>query len=425
MLLCQVEAQLQCNQEWTVKSTADASNLSAALTACEGDTFSVVWTGHVVVEDEIKVPDGKSLSISGKELGASADGTGSTPLFSVEDATLNIENMVVINGFRNVTGGGAILASGGEVHISGLTVFMGNEYSSGTDEGGGGAVHVVGSTLTWTGNTTFFNNTALDWDGGALFCAWSICSGDGTSSFKNNVANQDAGAVRIHRSIFSCDGTTSFVDNATPSEGGAVFATDDSAASFSGITHAAGNSAANGGAFSLRGDSGIRTNLTFSGRTSIVNNTAQGDGGGMAVAQGCAVAWDGSMTFANNVAGDDGGGLAIDGDSQLTIGGDALFARNSAGNKGGAVYANANIEGLMYAGAVFEFNSAAIGGAIASFSTEESAPSYYTGCTFRHNSATFTGGAIEVSVGEEEISNSTFVDNLAGTENSPVNEWRL
>lgn len=419
MLLFPALAQVECNQEWTVNNTTDANILSAALEACEGGTVSVLWTGQVFVEQEIAVTSGTSLSISGVDLGASAVGNGSTSLFSVMGgATLNIEDMILMNGTRGGTGGGAIFANKAEVHISGTTVFTGNQCSSGetAEPGGGGAVRVENeSLLTWTGNTIFFNNTAMNFDGGALYCSYSKCSGKGTTTFEANFGNEDAGAVRVSRSEFSCSGTTRFIDNATPGEGGAVLATDDSMANFYGTTNATGNSAASGGAFSLAGDSLLPTRLTFEGSTSIVNNTAeQGDGGGMAVAQGCNVSWEDDITFAENVAGDDGGGLAIDGDSLLSIGGKTLFSRNSAGSKGGAVYANANVDGITYEGAVFEFNSAAIGGAIASYSTEESAPNYYTGCTFRHNSAASTGGAIEISIGDDEISNSTFINNLAG-----------
>ena len=413
-------AQQQCDQEWNVSSTADANVLSEALTGCEGGAFSVLWTGHVVLEQEIAVTNGTSLSISGIDL-AAADGNGSTSLFSVENATLNIENMTLMNGFRNGTGGGAILSDGGGVHISGTAVFEGNKCLSSeetADTTGGGAVLAdAGSNLTWTGDTIFRNNTASNLDAGALKCSHSTCSGAGTTLFEANSGARTAGAVGVRMSNFSCEGTTGFIENTTPGEGGAFFAADGSVAVFYGTTTATGNAAGSGGGvFGLAGDTLLPTSLGFTGRTAITNNTAEGDGGGMAMGLGCRVSWEGAMTFEDNIAGDDGGGVAMDGDSLLSIDGNTSFTGNSASSKGGAVYANANIQGLTFDGAVFENNSAVIGGAIASYNTEESDPNIFTGCTFRSNSAISTGGAIEISVGDHEISSSSFFNNIAGTE---------
>lgn len=415
--------QQQCDQEWNVSSTADANVLSEALKGCESGTFSVLWTGHVVVEQEIAVANGTSLSISGMNLGAdaaaaAADGNGSTSLFSVENATLNIESMILMNGFRNGTGGGAILSDGGGVHISGATVFEGNECLSSeetVDTGGGAVLADAESNLTWTGDTIFRNNTASNLDGGALSCSHSTCNGTGTTLFEANSGAGAAGAVTVRMSNFSCEGTTTFIDNVTPGEGGAFFAADGSVAVFYGTTNATGNAAGSGGAFGLAGDL-LPTSLGFTGTTTIANNTAEGDGGGMAMGLGCRASWEGAMAFADNVAGDDGGGLAMDGDSLLSIGGNTSYTGNSAGSKGGAVYANANLQGVTYDGVVFENNWAVIGGAIASYNTEESDPNIFTGCTFRNNIATSTGGAIEISVGDHELSSSSFFNNVAGTE---------
>eukprot|EP00752_Nemacystus_decipiens_P006539 g5890.t1 len=410
----------QCQEAWTVDSTTTANEVyEALLTAeCEGETVVVDWIGRVIVENAITVKGGTSVAVSGNSSGAAADGNGSTPLFTVESATLNIENMVLANGYSEGGRGGAIFASGSEVHISGTTVFEGNMCSSPDDAAtGGGAVRVEGSNLTWTGFTTFVNNTALVYDGGALSCSEeSICTGTGTTVFKANSGAQDGGAVRVAHSDLHFVGDTSFIDNFASRMGGALLAADDAAVNFSGTTNATGNSAATGGAFNLAGDSLIATNLTFGGKTVIANNTAlEGDGGGMAVTQGCRVFFDDAVTFVDNIAGDDGGGLSIDGDSLLRFSGNTLFSGNSAGSKGGAVYANGNVDGLTYDGAVFESNSAAIGGAIASYSGEDSLPNSYIGCTFNSNNATSTGGAIEISVGQEYISDSTFINNLAGS----------
>lgn len=415
--LLPVVVQAECRQEWIVSNTTTATELSEALRGeCEGETVVVDWIGHVSLEDAIPVTNGTSLTVSGSSSGAAVDGNRSTRLFGVFDATLNIENMVLMNGFLEGNAGGAIYARDSEVHISGITAFEGNMAESADPATGGGAIHVKRSNLTWAGNTTFFNNTASLHDGGALSCFQSNCTGYGITVFEANSGFQDAGAVRVEQTNLSFFGETSFIDNFASWAGGALFATDDSAVFFNGSTSATGNSAGSGGAFNVAGDSGIPTILTFEGNTFIANNTARdGDGGGMAVSQGCEVFFNDTVTFADNVAGDDGGGLAIDGDSLLSIGGNTSFSGNSAGSKGGAVYANANVQGLTYDGAVFESNSAAIGGAIASYGAEDSAPSFYEGCTFTNNTATSTGGAIEISVGVEHISGSTFINNYAGT----------
>lgn len=62
------------------------------------------------MEEEIDVPADRYLSIFGIGLNATADGDGSTPLFGIKRAFLKIEDIILVNGFRDQYGGGAIRA---------------------------------------------------------------------------------------------------------------------------------------------------------------------------------------------------------------------------------------------------------------------------------------------------------------------------
>lgn len=73
-----------------------------------------------------------------------------------------------------------------------------------------------------------------------------------------------------------------------------------------------------------------------------------------------------------------------------------------------------NIVGHTYVRAVFESNSAEIGGAVATYSTGPESSNTYVNCLSRRNTATATGGAVEASVGQDVLKNSSFVNNKAG-----------
>ena len=398
-------------------STSDAEDLSKALEDCNDSLFLVDWVGLVIVETTLNVSARTSLTITGDEdLSSAVDGGGTTQLFFLEDAGLNLTNIALINGHADR--GAAIHArNGSKVHLDGGVIFAHNHAKVGA------AISVESSPLSWCGNVTFINNTVdgiveFGADGGALHISDSNVSASGTSTFLNNSAGEDGGAVRTtnHGNIYF-DGNTSFVDNRALRHGGALMATDDSSAEFLGTTLGTHNSAGSqGGAFWLGGDTRITSTMTFNGDTVISDNSAGEDGGAIFVSEECSISWGGSMTFSGNKAAYDGGAVSVTKDSNLSSRGTTLFRGNSAVAYGGAVYSLGNANGQFYEGAVFRANSAARGGAVATFSTGQESQTIYTSCSFRDNYASATGGAVEASAGRDEFINSLFWNNSAGRE---------
>ena len=417
-------AQPQCDpqeQHWTVVSAGDVSNLSKALEGCEDGLFRVDWIGHVITETTIKVSR-TTLMIAGggNGLDATVDGNGTTQLFYIEDATLNLSNMTLING-RTEGFGGAIYASDSRVNFDGMMTFADNQASS------GGAIEAYRSFLSWNGHITFANNTVaavseaiwhnLGFDGGAL-TAWcfSTVSSRGTVRFLHNTADHDAGALRIaSHSKAEWHGLTHFEDNRAVNNGGAVLETHNTSVYFFGTTVIKTNSAGiSGGSIAIYGSSGVPSKMVFHNTTTVSNNKAGHDGGAIFVKEGCDISWDGQMTFFENTADNDGGAVTVSGDSALTSSGSTLFQRNSADSYGGAIYSFANVNGQSYDGVKFDSNSASRGGAVATFSTGQESQNTYMNCVFQNNVAGATGGAVEASIGKDQFINSSFWNNSAG-----------
>ena len=357
-----------------------------------------------------------SLAITGgNDLDAVVDGGGITQLFYLDNATLNLIDIAIVNGRGD--GGGDIYAKGGsKVHLGG-TIVLTHNYAH-----FGGAINVDQSRLSWDGNVMFVNNTVggtVEYgpDGGALYVVNSAVNSSGTTTFMNNSAGEDGGAVRIHYqgNIFFY-GHTSFIDNQPKRNGGALMATDSSRVEFFGTTIAIGSSAGmQGGAFWLGGNTYQTSTMIFHGDTDVSNNRAGESGCAIFVDENCEISLNDTMTLSDNIAAEgDGGAISVIGDSALTIRGVTSFRRNSARTHGGAIFSFGNKEGQTYDGVIFDSNSAARGGAVATFSTGYNSANTYTSCIFVNNSASATGGAVEATAGKDNFVDSLFQDNYAG-----------
>lgn len=61
----------------------------------------------------------------------------------------------------------------------------------------GGALEVVGSTVSWSGDNVFSDNGYGGWGGGALSVASSTLSWTGDAGFSNNVGGNFGGALEV------------------------------------------------------------------------------------------------------------------------------------------------------------------------------------------------------------------------------------
>jgi CSLREA domain-containing protein len=115
-----------------------------------------------------------------------------------------------------------------------------------------------------------------------------------------------------------------------------------------------------------------------------------------------------NSAFSNNTAADSGGAIDIDGHLDVS---NCTFSGNSAQKSGGAIDSASLTNGnVSVNNSSFSGNSADTGAGISSF-----VPVTITNSTFSGNQATSSGGAIFEIAGALNISNSSFVNNSAGS----------
>ena len=191
----------------------------------------------------------------------------------------------------NLVGGGGIIALSSTLTFTGNTTFLDNSASCSV---AGGAIYTLGSTVSFKGISNFISNSASG-DGGAISTYDTILHFCGTNNFINNSAKIYAGAVSTHNTVLNLGGTNSFINNSARHSGGAVY-TSDSNLNFNGPNNAINNSPHwKGGTTSgltfnnfisnSAGRSGVaifakHTALTFtnSATRNFINNSAQWNG---------------------------------------------------------------------------------------------------------------------------------------------------
>eukprot|EP00903_Cladosiphon_okamuranus_P014374 g13345.t1 len=227
------------------------------------------------------------------------------------------------------------------------------------------------------------------------------------------------GAVYALQSSVSFSGTTSFISNTGNGNegfGGAIFAAFDSTVSWDGDgTQFHNNSASVGGAISAAFDSTV----SWDGDgTQFTSNTATYDGGAIFASQASTVSWKGDGTqFHSNSGGGWGGAIAAEFSSTVSWKGDGTqFSSNAAFYDGGGINIfNSSTASWDGDETQFSSNSARYGGAVMAF--ESSIVSWNgDGTHFTSNSATLDGGAIAAWYSPVVSWNgaTTFESNVAG-----------
>lgn len=187
----------------------------------------------------------------------------------------------------------------------------------------------------------------------------------------------------------------------------------------SGMALAHGSAAYGGAIFASRSD------VSFSGNTSFVSNSAS-NGGGAIFAEASTVSWDGDGTkFSSNSAVESGGAIFAFNSSNVSWDGDdAHFSSNSAGEWGGAIFVDTSTMSWDGDGTQFSSNSAVFhGGAIyAQFGSTVSWDG--DGARFNSNSAG-SGGAILAfeSTLSWQGDGTQFISNSAIDDGGAVSTW--
>ena len=152
----------------------------------------------------------------------------------------------------------AILVTSTNVSLAGNTEFKRNR-ACGTVLAGGG-INAASSNLTFTGNTTFLDNSATS----------------GQCPFENSdsLAVGGGAIIAVNNTVLSFSGTSNFISNsAGDGGGGAIYTSYYTVLNFNGTSNFINNSAYLGGAI----HTGINSKITFNGTICFSNNGAKVD----------------------------------------------------------------------------------------------------------------------------------------------------
>ena len=266
----------------------------------------------------------------------------------------------------------------------------------------GGAIYSSGKLDL--DKVNFVSNSVIEEDGGALYITGGQENNITNSTFRDNHAdNYSGGAILLQNGVLNIDNTT-FVGN-TAMESGAIF-TYSSQPNTLNITNSVfdSNMALSAGAVQAMYQANI-SDTVF--KNNIATTNADGAGALFVGAVGKVVLDD--VTFENNRADYRGGAISTrsadlgnNKDAKLDVL-NSKFIGNKAGTTGGAfdnyLYSSVADDTAVYFEKVeFSANSAALGGAVYNHGAEDrggnTASTHINGATFTGNIATDAGGAV-------------------------------
>lgn len=300
----------------------------------------------------------------------------------------------------------------------------------------GGAIYSSGKLDL--DKVNFVSNSVIEEDGGALYITGGQENNITNSTFRDNHAdNYSGGAILLQNGVLNIDNTT-FVGN-TAMESGAIF-TYSSQPNTLNITNSVfdSNMALSAGAVQAMYQANI-SDTVF--KNNIATTNADGAGALFVGAVGKAVL--DNVIFENNRADYRGGAISTrsadlgnNKDAKLDVL-NSKFIGNKAGTTGGAfdnyLYSSVADDTAVYFEKVeFSANSAALGGAVYNHGAEDrggnTASTHINGATFTGNIATDAGGAIyNEAKGALMLSGTnTFTGNTAnGVANDIYNDGAL
>ena len=238
----------------------------------------------------------------------------------VKGGSCNIEGTAQISGSR-VDNGGAVSV------IDGTCTISENNIRNNTTKYGG--VYVVGGTCTIGENTVISGNTASS-SGAGVHIDGGTCNIYGTVTDNTaRYANGHGGGVYISAGECNIYGTVT--KNTATANGGGVYAAGGTCTIYGSIEE---NTAVNGGGVYVAPGAQVYTRNTSSGLSSITNNTASGNGGGLYLGEG--TQWDNICDISYNRAGYGGGIYGMDGcQLEVRVG---SVNWNTADDFGGGLY---------------------------------------------------------------------------------------
>ena len=257
----------------------------------------------------------------------------------------------------------------------------------------GCGITAFNSTLLFTGNTTFLNNSAgFMYSSGAIWASASSLHFSGTNNFIGNSANNAGGAISaVFNTSLNFTGTSDFCLNSAE-YGGAIGTAFNVVVNFAGNKKFIGNSAKFGGAIFA----GSSTSLSFSGTSEFSHNSAKTRGGAIYTYNNTVFNFTGTNKFISNYVNTaDGGAICAYENVVLTFNGTNAFSSNSAAYIGGAIYTYNNTVLTFNGTNTFNGHSAKYRGGVI-YAELEILLKFIGTSDFSSNSAEANGGAIYV-----------------------------
>ena len=292
--------------------------------------------------------------------------------------------------------GCGITAVSSTLTFTGNSLFHENTQTTSSDSYCAGAIWASASSLHFNGTNTFIGNSANGKTGvgGAIYAETnSSLSFSGVSDFGHNSADSDGGGAIFTSGnvILTFNGTNNFTGNSAKFEGGAIHAQINTSLSFNGISDFGHNSAYyDGGSIFTSGN----VILTFNGTNNFTGNSAYYKGGAIYAETNSSLSFSGISDFGHNSAdSNDGGAIFTSGNVILTFNGTNNFTGNSADYGGGAITAVDNVVVTFSGSNIFIGNMAntGVGGAI---SAQSSTSLSFSGSSNFINNSAYGGGAI-------------------------------
>ena len=377
------------NGDCTLREAVQAANTDAAVDGCAAGSGSDIIifdpsannptinlrNGEILVTDDLAI-EGQNGASSIVTVNA---GNQSRHFRVGFNTTLDVSNMVLTNGTADL-GGSIRYNVGTSGTLSDVTFLLNRADVSGGAIYNGGDITVSGGEFT---SNRALGTTPAD-GGGAIFNRGSLVVAAG-ASFTFNKAVQglgNGGAIFIRdnasASINDNGGAVSFQRNQAARAGGAI--ESGGTLGLQNVTFMFNRAGINGGALHMSGDAD--TNAIDG---TVMNNRADGEGGGFWNSAGGTLIINGTAFRSNAAQGND-----------ATQGGGGVFS------DGGPV----NIDGAEFTGNGAGGNSGS-GGAI----NGQGASLTVSNTTFFENTASRAGGAIEIAGGNAYLQNTDYTSN--------------
>jgi predicted outer membrane repeat protein len=315
------------------------SSIQAAINAVPSGTTLLAASGIYI--ESFDVSGSKVLTIIG-----GYDATCSNPIAgaiteiqaSAAGSVVDVTSSSKLT-LRNLDlSGGTSFGAGVDVLGSSKVTLDNTDVHNNTGSSGGGFYIGSGSIITYTNDADIYNNTASA--GGGAIVYGNLYGFQTVSDIYQNSSTTDGGGIYVSGGTVVLD-NADVVANTATEDGGGIYIVNGtlrlSNSVFVGETSPCCQSAVNGGGIYASG-----SQIYLSGsETTVMNNTATGNGGGLYLVNGTILNVNGCRVghTATTLGGNDavlGAGMYVDG-GQVTING--KINNNIATNSGGGIYA--------------------------------------------------------------------------------------